>query len=123
MSFADELEDALVDIRAEFDAGATYYRGAIAFDLGAVSKGATNFRFVGDDGGTQFIQSTDWLVSAAAITNGEMPRVGDRITEIIGSDQHNYEVASINGEPCWAWSDAKKTQLRIHTQFTGKAAV
>jgi hypothetical protein len=119
-SFADELEDALADIRSEFGASATYYRGQIQFALSDASRGKTDFRFVGEEGQTVRVQSVDWLFSAAELTDGEPPKRGDRIGETLGGKTHYYEVASINGEPCWAWSDPKKTQYRVHTVFLQK---
>lgn len=117
MSFASELANALSDIRSEFGGGATYYMGSIATDLGTVSKGQTNYRFIGDDGGTQVIKTVDWLVKASLLT--ALPRVGDRITEPIGGVVQKYEVSSVNSEPCYEFNDPSNSQLRIHTLFLG----
>ena len=122
MSFASEIADALEDIRGEFGSLATYCRGETEYQLNAVSKGKTDFRFVGDDGATVRIQTVDWLFEFALLTDEELPRKGDRITEAISSNTHVYEVTSVNGEPCWAWSDPAKTQIRVHTLFVSKAA-
>lgn len=121
MTFAVEITDALVDIRGEFGAVATYLRGATEYGLDPVSKGQTDFRFVGDDGGTVRLQTVDWLFAFALLTDGELPRKGDRLSEDIGTDIHLYEVTSVNGEPCWSWSDPAKTQIRVHTLFVSKA--
>ena len=121
MSFASEIKDALADIRGESGAVATYLRGAIEYGLDPVSRGATDFRFQGDNGGTLRVQTVDWLFEFSLLTDGELPRKGDRLSEEIGTDTHLYEVTSVNGEPCWSWSDPAKTQLRVHTLFVSKA--
>ena len=121
MPMPTDFTEALADIRGEFGAVATYMRGATEYELDPVSRGKTDFRFVGDDGGAQRVQTVDWLFAFALLAGEELPRKGDRLTEQIGDDIHLYEVTSVNGEPCWSWSDPAKTQIRVHTLFVSKA--
>lgn len=117
MSFADELTDALADIRGEFGAVATYLRGATAYELDPVSRGETAYRFSDEDGLSQRVSTVDWLFDKSAI--GFDPRKGDRIQETLNETVYTYEVTSINNEPCWESHDPGQSQIRVHTQLIG----
>ena len=83
--------------------------------------GTTTFNV--DDGGGALlrIESRDYLISVADLIIGEtpiLPKRGDRIRETSGGQVFVYEVVGPGDEPCWRWSDAYRTTMRIHAKQT-----
>ena len=81
--------------------------------------GRTVFKVSDDYGRYQYIESRDYLVTAAdLVLNGEttLPESGDEIVE----NGQIYEVMAPNGEPEWRYSDSSRQCLRIHTKHIGE---
>lgn len=112
-TFADEIADALADVRAETGISATYLRGATEIDLTEVGRGTKVFRFTDEYQTTKRTETSDFFIEASQLDLE--PTIGDRIQETVGDQLYTYELVSINNEPCFRWSDPGHTQLRIHT--------
>jgi hypothetical protein len=81
--------------------------------------GKTVFKVADDYGRFQYIESRDYLISAADLVLNDariLPEPGDEIVE----DGFVYEVMAPNNEPEWRYSDSCRNTLRIHTKLTGK---
>ncbi|HMN97423.1 MAG TPA: hypothetical protein PKC43_06295 [Phycisphaerales bacterium] len=76
--------------------------------------GRTTFELATDAGGTQSIESRDYLIPAEMLPFD--PSRGDRVIELVGTTQIVYEVAAPGGEAHWRWSDASRTRRRVHTK-------
>lgn len=60
----------------------------------------------------------DWLIDRADLSINEAPiepEVGDRITITLDHAQEVFEVATVAGQPCWAWHGRDGGTYRIHT--------
>ena len=82
--------------------------------------GRTVFKVSDDYGRFQYIESRDYLITAAdLVLDGviTLPEKGDEIVE----NGQIYEVLAPNGEPEWRYSDSSRQCLRIHTKHTGEA--
>ena len=117
MSFQGEIAEALADIRTEWGLSAAYLRGDQAIELNAIAKGDRVFKFVDNYGITQRVETTSFLIPADVLKFIDAPRPGDIIRQAFGDSVAEYEVASVNGEPCWLWSDPEHTALRVHTCY------
>ena len=96
----------------------TYRRGIYSTTLLA-TVGKTVFKVLDDYGRYQYIESRDYLISAAIlILDGErvLPEPGDEVIE----DNFIYEVMAPNHEPEWRYSDSSRQCLRIHTKNVGE---
>jgi hypothetical protein len=98
----------------------TYVRGGRSADVLA-TIGKTTFEV--DDGYGVLIrsESRDFLIQATdLVIQGQqtLPQRGDQIQETQNATTFVYEVTAPGKEPCWRWSDAYHTTLRIHTQET-----
>jgi hypothetical protein len=101
----------------------TYNRGATSVAIFA-TKAQTMFRFVDEYGVTQRIESTDWLVRTADLTDAGItldPQRGDQIDEVVGATTLTFEVLAPNDEPHWRWHDRARSTLRIHSKLVGEA--
>lgn len=56
----------------------------------------------------------DFLMEAADLGAIE-PRVGDRITQVIGGGTKTFDVYAPAGHKPWRWCDDGRTALRVHT--------
>lgn len=95
-----------------------YRRGGDSAEVPA-TVGKTVFKVTDDYGRFQYIESRDYLISAADLMlKGAqiLPEPGDEIVE----DGFVYEVMAPNNEPEWRYSDSCRNTLRIHTKLTGK---
>lgn len=94
----------------------TYRRGLTSVSLTAV-PGET--RVEAQDSGGAIIQARvrDWLIEAATLVLDDVlitPEPGDAIE----TASETYEVADLDGLPCWRWSDTAQTTIRVHTRRT-----
>lgn len=95
-----------------------YRRGGNSAEALA-TVGKTVFKVTDDYGRFQYIESRDYLISAADLVLNDakiLPEPGDEIVE----DGFVYEVMAPNGEPEWRYSDGCRRTLRIHTKLIGK---
>jgi hypothetical protein len=95
-----------------------YRRGGDSAEVPA-TVGKTVFKVTDDYGRFQYIESRDYLISAADLVLNDariLPEPGDEIVE----DGFVYEVMAPNNEPEWRYSDSCRSTLRIHTKLTGK---
>ena len=95
-----------------------YRRGGDSAEVPA-TVGKTVFKVTDDYGRFQYIESRDYLISAADLVLNDtqiLPDPGDEIVE----DGFVYEVMAPNNEPEWRYSDSCRNTLRIHTKLTGK---
>lgn len=119
---ADRLQGAMAWLEAQrrehLSIPVIYRRGESAVTLSAtVCK--TVFKVVDDYGRFQYIESRDYLVSAAdLVLSGKtvLPEAGDEIEE----SGYVYEIMAPNHEPEWRYSDSYRQCLRIHTKFIGE---
>jgi hypothetical protein len=64
----------------------------------------------------------DYLVAVSALAAAGFdlpPQVGDRITETVNGEAVTFELmrpAGAGGKPCWAWSGAGRTVVRLHAK-------
>ena len=120
---ADLIKNAMVWLeeqrREHLTIPIIYRRGESAVALPA-TIGKTVFKVTDDYGRYQYIESRDYLVSAAdLVLDGQtvLPQSGDEIEE----NGFVYEVMAPNGEPEWRYSDSYRQCCRIHTKFIGEA--
>jgi hypothetical protein len=95
-----------------------YWRGGDSAEVPA-TVGKTVFKVTDDYGRFQYIESRDYLISAADLVLNDtriLPEPGDEIVE----GGFVYEVMAPNNEPEWRYSDSCRNTLRIHTKLTGK---
>ncbi|MDD5699441.1 MAG: hypothetical protein PHH77_12575 [Victivallaceae bacterium] len=95
-----------------------YRRGGNSAGVPA-TVGKTVFKVTDDYGRFQYIESRDYLISAADLVLNDapiLPEPGDEIVE----DGFVYEVMAPNNEPEWRYSDSYRQTLRIHTKYIGK---
>ena len=95
-----------------------YRRGGDSAEVPA-TIGKTVFKVADDYGRFQYIESRDYLISAADLVLNEtqiLPEPGDEIVE----EGFVYEVMAPNNEPEWRYSDSYRNTLRIHTKLTGE---
>lgn len=78
--------------------------------------GKTTFEVVTAGGVLERVESRDYLIEAAALTDFGPPQRGDRIIEVTGGTRHTAEVLAPGREPHWRWSDVNRTCYRIHTK-------
>lgn len=82
--------------------------------------GSTDFRQTSRDGVSEIQRTTDFLIDPADLCRGGSridPDAGHTITRTETGER--FEAMPVGGEPCWRWSDAGQSQLRIHTQKIG----
>jgi len=115
-SMADEFSEALADVRKEYAASVTYFRGTDEVDLTDVCDDARKvFRFQ-DSSGFQVIEvTTDFLIEASQLEGLKEPRQGDIIKRAVGDTIEIFKVEAPNGEECFRYQDANRTAMRIHT--------
>ena len=96
----------------------TYWRGGSSVQVQA-TVGKTVFDVETAAGVVETIESRDFLILAADLVLGgsvRLPKRGDLIKEMAGSETLVYEVLAPGGEPPWAYSDPWRKTLRIHTK-------
>ena len=99
----------------------TYRRGVFFVSLLA-TRGETNFEEEDGIGPIVRTESRDFLIEAAdLILNSlvELPKRGDKIEDVIGSQTFVYEVTAPRGVPHFRFSDTTHQTLRIHTKHVG----
>ncbi len=96
--------------------------GGPAIELDA-TLGKSTFKSQDDYGRLINTVSTDFLVRVEdLIVDGQsvLPEAGDYIFYPRASETNSkvgvYEVAAINGEPCWRYSDINNKTFRVHTK-------
>ena len=87
-------------------------KGGGSFEIPA-TLGRTLFRTENQYGSTIRIESRDFLVAAADLSDD--PERGDTILY----NGMRYEVLAPNAEPVWRWSGAYHSTRRIHTKEIG----
>ena len=95
-----------------------YRRGDLSVELPA-TIGRTVFKVSDDYGRFQYIESRDYLLTAADLVLDGITVLPEKGDEIIESGQI-YEVMAPNSEPEWRYSDSSRQCLRIHTKLTGE---
>ncbi len=93
-----------------------YLVGDVATPISRVSKGNFKYQYVNHRGITERVETTDFLIGTDDLEIE--PVAGHRIQEQIGLTLFEYDVTSVNNEPCWRWSEATgHSQRRIHTKL------
>jgi hypothetical protein len=98
-----------------------FRRGSLSVSLVA-GKARTTFDAVDSNGMVINVESSDFIITASTIVLDEvatLPRVGDLITESIGSETHAFEVMRFGTEQCFRQCDPYGHKLRIHTKYVG----
>jgi len=95
-----------------------YRRGDLSAELPA-TIGKTVFKVSDDYGRFQYIESRDYLISAAELVLDGITVLPEKGDEIVENGQI-YEVMAPNSEPEWRYSDSSRQCLRIHTKLTGE---
>ena len=118
----DILENGLAWLEAQrkthLSSPVIYRRGGDSAEVPA-TVGKTVFKVTDDYGRFQYIESRDFLISAADLVLNDariLPEPGDEIVE----GGFVYEVMAPNNEPEWRYSDSCRNTLRIHTKLIGK---
>ena len=118
----DMLKDALAWLESQRKNHLTvpvfYRRGGDTSEVLA-TIGKTVFKVTDDYGRFQYIESRDYLISAADLVLNDtiiLPEPGDEIIEA----GFVYEVMAPNNEPEWRYSDSYRQTLRIHTKLIGE---
>lgn len=102
----------------------TYERGAESVTLLA-TVGRTEFEQLDEFGVVHRAQARDFLVRAQDLVINAataLPQAGDRIRETDSGVAYVHEVMSPAGQPPWAYSDAFRRTLRIHTKLISTEA-
>ncbi len=99
----------------------SYIRGKDSVEVHA-AIGKTVFEIESGYAVLERVESRDYLVPAAELVLGgetTLPARGDRIKEAQDGKTFVYEVMAPGSEPHFAFSDAYRKTLRIHTKFVG----
>lgn len=97
----------------------TYTRGSDSLEELDAIPTEERYSVPDEQGILQEIHSRDYLVKTSElIVDGSAvePRVGDRITETIGSVDMIFEVFPVDGQRCFRYRDASRGTIRIHTK-------
>jgi len=95
-----------------------YQRGVEAKEVQA-TIGKTEFEQADESGLIHRTESRDFLIRTADLDIGSgvtLPRAGDRVREITGTQVFVYEVNAPGGQPPWRYSDPYRRVLRVHTK-------
>ena len=99
----------------------TYSRGAASVEL-AATVGRTEYDVDIGHGVVERYESRDYLLRAADLVlagAATTPQAGDRIAEVIGTATVVYGVMAPAAEPLWAYADAGRLTMRVHTKQIG----
>ena len=97
----------------------TYKRGDTTASVPAVS-GRTVFEVPTDFGVYEKVQSSDYLITVAALAAFDEPLAGDQVRDTIGDTTHIFEVMAPGPEPVFRYTDAARRTFRIHTKRVGE---
>lgn len=119
--------DWLADkLKAHVSRSVTYKRGVDEVTVSA-TIGRTLLKLQDDYGGIRMVWTDrDFLIQAADMVLAAvtvLPERGDKIVEVVGSNNVTFEVMAPGGEPHWRWSDPYHKLLRIHTKRIKTEAV
>jgi hypothetical protein len=95
-----------------------YRRGAEEKEVQA-TIGRTEFEQADDAGLIHRTESRDFLIRTTDLDLGAgptLPRAGDRVREMVGTQVFVYEVNAPGGQPPFRYSDPYRRVLRIHTK-------
>ena len=109
----------LEDRRTRFMTQSVLYKRGTDIVQVPATIGETVFQIDDGAGALLRVESRDYLILAADLVlagSPVLPRRGDQIQEIKGTQTYIYEVAAPGGEPEWRWSDPYRRTLRIHTK-------
>lgn len=120
-AFQSAIGNALDTIRGVAGAQVIYRRDAAWVTIKNAVRGASRYETDSGDGLKLETVSEDFLIGASSLTlNGSTvePKAGDTIEQELGGKRLTFEVMSPGGdEPAWRYSDAGRTQLRVHTKL------
>lgn len=100
----------------------TYARSAASVTLTAWVGRTVFARTQSEPGPSVIFGERDYLIPVADLVLAGSPAVparGDRVTETIDGQAVTFEVAPVEGEPAWRYSDPARTLYRVHCKRVG----
>lgn len=100
----------------------TYMRGDVAVDVVATLGRSVFTQHDSGRGAAIRSYSRDFIVSASdLVLDGEqtMPRPGDVIKDQRDGELRVFTVSPFGGEPCYRFTSASESVVRIHTRRSG----
>lgn len=100
----------------------SYHRGADSVATMTAEINQIDHEVMDAEGFKTTIRSCDFVVDAEDLVilgDAIDPRPGDRIKHTVGTEVRIYTVMHLLDRDCYEWTDPSKTQIVIHTKYTG----